>query len=77
MGQQIPINVIKTLPLIDNCYVIATPMGMPLHLNFTALAIAKVSGHVTPVSVPSLGDILSRSIVDEIKVAVDLKPRSV
>ena len=66
----------NTLPLIDNCFVIPTPIGMPLHINFTALAVMKVHGHITPVSMPSMRDLwYSRSLLDDIKVAVDIKPR--
>ena len=75
-GSTIPVHIMKTLPLIDNCFIIPTPIGMPLHLNFSALAVTKVHGHITPVSLPSIRDLWnSRSLPEDIKVAVDIKPR--
>ena len=71
-----PVNIFKTLPLVDNCIVIPTPVGLPLSLNLSAIITAHVHGSITPTQLPSLRELIfSRSLPDEIKVTADIKPR--
>jgi len=70
----LPVDIVKTLPLVDNSIIIPTPVGLPICLNLTAIVIAHVHGSVTPSHVPSLRELFfSRSLPSEIKLTTDLK----
>lgn len=70
-----PVDIVKTLPLVDNCVIVPTPIGLPISLNLTAIAVAHVHGLITPHQIPSIRELLfSRSLPSELKVTLDLKP---
>lgn len=70
-----PVDIVKTLPLVDNCVILPTPIGLPITLNLTSVVVAHVHGMVTPLNIPSMRDIFSRSTLpSELKVSLDLKP---
>jgi len=72
----IKIDVLKTLSSIESLS-IASPIGMPLSLNVTTMAIVKVNGHVNIEGMPSWSELISRRIpspLPKIKVHFKLTP---
>jgi len=72
----IKIDVLKTLSSMESLN-IASPIGMPLSLNVTTMAILKVHGHVNIEGMPSWSELISRrmpSPLPKIKVHFKLTP---
>lgn len=75
LSQGLPVDVIKTLSH-QASMTVASPLGIPLSLNFSTNAIAKVDGHVKIRNLPTWSDLLNRlpTTVPDISVDVNLKP---
>ena len=71
------VDVIKSLSNIASL-TLASPLGVPLTLNVTNMAIFKVEGHVKVSNLPSWSSVFMRfptiNVLPKIKVEVDLKP---
>jgi len=70
------VDVLKTLSL-DNSLLIPTPLGVPLTLNVSSVALVKVDGRVQLHNFSSWSDLVRRRSLpaDKIKLDVDIQPR--
>ena len=64
------VDVVRTL-VLRNSLLLATPLGVPLTFNVSSVAVVKLDGRVQLDSLPS-----SSSAFDNIKLHVDVQPRS-
>jgi len=71
------VDIIKSLSHVSSL-AIATPLGIPLTLNFTTMGVVKVNGDIKINNLPSWSEMMSRRFltsVPKISVEVNVKPR--
>jgi len=76
LSRGINVDVIKAMSHVESL-TIASPLGIPLSLNFTATALLKVDGHVKVSNLPKWSEVLNYRHQDQlpkINIDVDLKP---
>jgi len=69
------VDMVKTFSLL-NSLLIPTPLGLPLTLNVSSLALVKVDGRVQVYNMPAWKDLLRRrSLPDSIQLDFNIQPR--
>lgn len=67
------VDIIKSISHITSLS-IASPIGLPISLNYSFAGVVKVNGHIKVGNLPTWSSIISRETLPEITVEVDLKP---
>lgn len=68
----IKVDIIKSISHITSLS-IASPIGLPISLNYSVSGVVKVNGHIKVSNIPSWSSIVRREL-PELTVEVDLKP---
>jgi hypothetical protein len=69
----IKVDIIKSISHITSLS-IASPIGLPISLNYSVSGVLKVNGLIKVSNLPTWSSIMSRETLPEVTVEVDLKP---